>query len=575
MLALGVLVGLLSACIQSIGLTLQRKSHLLEDTREEEFGFPRRPPYRRRRWQIGMFIFLVSNIVGSTIQITTLPLPVLSTLQASGLVFNTACATLILDEPFTKFSILGTLLVAGGAVLIALFGAMAEPSHNLDQLLDLLGYHQFLIWLFGSLFVVGVILVIIWLQERVIVRHTHRTKLMLGLAYGSVSGILSAHTLLVAKSAVELLVRTIVDRINQFNRWQSWMILVGLVIIALSQLYFLHRGLKLCSTSVLYPFVFCIYNIVAILDGLIYFRQTSRLSLLHALLVALGTVILLAGVFALSWRLGPEYQSEDTQDADTKALARVQTSHGALGPGLGLIETEEPISVDIPPTEEETSLRHHDLPSESTPLLRSRTTPSSRWRISKAPARRSTFRPPRLRRLTVPEETTDLWDELNNDSNESRRFSGNFSPQFHRSSSSPRLGSTRTKNRHSSSSASNIMNSPTIAVKNLIGSVKWPTWRKQIAGSTPTINDTDTLPPHENTDGEDTDEADAGGTVRRYPRSSALLDGQSRSDGHLPQSASGGWFKLRWWKGKRKWWDSPRDEEVGDADSDSGGSDGS
>ena len=32
--------------------------------------------------QLGMLMFVVSNIVGSTIQITTLPLPVLSTLQA-------------------------------------------------------------------------------------------------------------------------------------------------------------------------------------------------------------------------------------------------------------------------------------------------------------------------------------------------------------------------------------------------------------------------------------------------------------------------------------------------------------
>ena len=32
--------------------------------------------------QLGMLMFVISNIVGSTIQITTLPLPVLSTLQA-------------------------------------------------------------------------------------------------------------------------------------------------------------------------------------------------------------------------------------------------------------------------------------------------------------------------------------------------------------------------------------------------------------------------------------------------------------------------------------------------------------
>jgi len=115
--------------------------------------------------------------------------------------------------------------------------------------------------------------------------NSPRMRLFRGMAYGAVSGILSAHSLLVAKSAVELLVRTIVDKHNQFNRWQSWMILLGLLILAVTQLYYLHRGLKLCSTSILYPFIFCVYNIIAILDGLIYFHQTSQLTLLDALLV--------------------------------------------------------------------------------------------------------------------------------------------------------------------------------------------------------------------------------------------------------------------------------------------------
>jgi hypothetical protein len=51
-LQLGVIVGLLSTSIQSVGLTLQRKSHLLEEQKEEEYGYLRRPPYRRRRWQV-------------------------------------------------------------------------------------------------------------------------------------------------------------------------------------------------------------------------------------------------------------------------------------------------------------------------------------------------------------------------------------------------------------------------------------------------------------------------------------------------------------------------------------------
>jgi hypothetical protein len=273
-----------------------------------------------------MGMFIISNLVGSTIQITTLPLPVLSTLQASGLVFNSICATLILGEPFTRWSLGGTVLVSSGAVLIAIFGAIPEPAHSLDQLLLLLGRRPFVLWMIlQAILVVAIVSVAGFLSRIPSISSSPRIRLFRGLAYGSISGILSAHSLLVAKTAVELLVRTIVDRINQFNRWQSWAILLGLVILALTQLYYLHRGLKLVSTSVLYPLVFCIYNIIAILDGLIYFKQTDRLSALHACLIALGTVILLSGVLALSWRLS----DEQTQPA---------VAQSALAPGLGFVE---------------------------------------------------------------------------------------------------------------------------------------------------------------------------------------------------------------------------------------------
>jgi len=184
-------------------------------------------------------------------------------------------------------------LVCAGAVLIAIFGAIGEPAHNLDQLLILLERRQFIIWMIAQAILVAAIVIgaksLKWMNPWT--SNSPRIRLFRGMAYGGVSGILSAHSLLVAKSAVELLVRTIVDKHNEFNRWQSWMILLGLLALALTQLYYLHRGLKLCSTSILYPFVFCVYNIIAILDGLIYFNQSSRLSLLHALLVSPISVI--------------------------------------------------------------------------------------------------------------------------------------------------------------------------------------------------------------------------------------------------------------------------------------------
>ncbi|KAJ5249225.1 Magnesium transporter NIPA [Penicillium chermesinum] len=318
--AVGILVGLVSTSLQAIGLTLQRKSHLLEEQKRPYDV--RRPPYKRRRWQLGMAMFVVSNIVGSTIQITTLPLPVLSTLQAvirSSIQYD--IATLILGEPFTRYSFAGTVLVCTGAILIATFGAIGEPAHSLNQLLGLLQRRPFLAWMSTTLVVVAGILVGSRLLGYLLpgargrpVATGHftphlqklqiRIKLFRGMCYGSVSGILSAHSLLLAKSAVELL------------------------------LFYLHRGLKLCSTSILYPFVFCIYNIIAILDGLIYFRQVTQLTKLHAGLISLGTIILLGGVLCLSWRL---------EDVDNHAAVNVVgATQTGLGPGMAVVEEYPP-----------------------------------------------------------------------------------------------------------------------------------------------------------------------------------------------------------------------------------------
>jgi drug/metabolite transporter (DMT)-like permease len=390
-LQIGILVGLASTSVQSVGLTLQRKSHILED--EKDPLDVRRPPYRRRRWQLGMLMFMVANLLGSSIQITTLPLPVLSTLQASGLVFNSICATLILGEPFTRWSLGGTLLVSGGAALIALFGALPDKDHTLEELLELLGREPFVLWMIGQAVLVAIVVSIASFLGRLhAIASNNRIRLLRGLAYGCISGILSGHSLLVAKTAVGLLVRSISDRQNQFNHWQSWMNLLALVTLALTQLYYLHRGLKLVSTSVLYPLVFCIYNITSILDGLIYFDQANRLTLLHSLLIALGTVILLAGVLALSWRLNDEQ-------------APPPVAHNALAPGLGLVDESDNDEYDELCTPDEEAA----IGSENRALLNGEPmTPTT-----KLDTVLGATRP--VRKVVRLSEADEIWGELDDD----------------------------------------------------------------------------------------------------------------------------------------------------------------
>ena len=254
-ITLGVTTAIVTSFIQSLGLTLQRKSHVNEESRPVH---QRRRPFRRGLWRLGLIIFLSSNVLGSTVQLTTLPLVVLAPIQASGLIFNAILASLILHEGFTALSLLGTVWVSVGAGLIAGFGALEEPSHNLQELLAMFERLPFLIWVGVQLGIVVIILVVsrllllsirrrsaiidnaglgfLAISSLAVGKSIKRLKLIRGCILGCLSGLISAHCLLLAKTAVELVVRSVTDK-NQFSNWQSWIFVVSLLLLELAQVY--------------------------------------------------------------------------------------------------------------------------------------------------------------------------------------------------------------------------------------------------------------------------------------------------------------------------------------------------
>lgn len=313
-----------------------------------------RPPYKRPLWRIGFLLFMIANLLGSSIQITTLPLIVLSPLQAIGLVFNSICSSIILHEAFTTLSIMGTVLVGFGALFIAAFGSIAEPNHSLKELLELMKRRQFVSWIIFSNLIV--VLILLWINFIKLLhskkfRNLHLNNLpslvrqpldissekfrfVKGLLYGVASGMLSAHSLLLAKSAVEIILNSIVKKnYNSLQNFKSWVIISSFFILAITQLVFLNKGLKNISTSILYPLVFCIYNITNIINGLVFYDQLKVLSKSQSFMIILGTFLVLLGVFALSWRL----EEMDSKDFVYKAMKRGSISterSGLLSPSM-------------------------------------------------------------------------------------------------------------------------------------------------------------------------------------------------------------------------------------------------
>lgn len=205
-----------------------------------------------------------------------------------------------------------------------------------------------------------------------------RTPVLLAISYASISGIISGMCLIFAKSGVELLLLTLGGD-NQFGHWESWVLVFGLVTLALLQMLYLHKALVLanptlvCPCALFFTFVmgrrltnystaaFCFYNISSIVNGLVYFNQLELIKASYLALVALGIVVLLGGVWVVSIQsgeggvgVGPWTEEGEVILEDETALnpSEIEYESSGLRPLLGPVPIErhtrsEPLQIDI------------------------------------------------------------------------------------------------------------------------------------------------------------------------------------------------------------------------------------
>ncbi|CAG8688441.1 4162_t:CDS:2 [Dentiscutata erythropus] len=310
-LLIGITIAVSTSFIQSLGLTIQRKSHVLnENIYPKEL---RRSACRRPLWHLGFDTYLISNIIGSIFSIGYLPIIILAPLGAVTLIFNAFFAQLLLGDVFSRQSVIGTLFILIGAVMIAFFGVVKAQNHSLNDLIELYKRPAFIAYFSTIEFILIVVLIAAKYGEYLLNRsnrndrefilgwHWKKFQTVLGITYGMVGGMISSQSLLFAKSGIELLLLTINCR-NQFDRPLSWIIVIALIVTALLQLYYLNKGLRMCDTVILVPLSFCTYNASSIFNGLVYYDQWDELEWYQILLVILGICILLCGVLVLSWR---------------------------------------------------------------------------------------------------------------------------------------------------------------------------------------------------------------------------------------------------------------------------------
>lgn len=326
-IVLGCSVAIISSAIQSLGITLQRKSHLL--THNIGYSHHNHQKYKRNMWFLGFILFIFANIFGSLIQLTTLPLIILSPLQSIGLIFNAVLSCLLLPgERFTKKLAIGTIIISIGACVVAYNGNVepipddGDKSKEFKLILEKLTRKAFLGW-FMSTYVVIAILILTNLiisrrkqnlkrlrKRRSRLQNTLLSKYQfaMGINYGLIAGTLTAHTFLFAKSLIDVVIEIILREKHTFkNIFQSsnltpYLLLIIMLAIIACQLTAFNLGLSQISTSILYPLCFLVFNLVNLINDLVFNSLLSdhRMSYGQLTMIILGLIGVLIGVVIIS-----------------------------------------------------------------------------------------------------------------------------------------------------------------------------------------------------------------------------------------------------------------------------------
>ncbi|KAL9541086.1 hypothetical protein MBANPS3_009317 [Mucor bainieri] len=311
---IGLGVSVITNLIQAFALSFQRKSHLLNDLLPREL---RRSACKRPMWLFAFLSFLFANTVGSVFSIGYLPIVILAPIGAMNLVFNAFAANIVLGDPLSKQSILGTAFIALGALLVGFFGVIPEPNHSLGDLIQLYKKPGFIVYFTILESVIAALMLVthyleyrcvqIELKEEMEHKKIHGypladLKRWIGISYGILSGNVSSQSMLFAKSGIELIIISVASQENQLQYPLTWFLLVMMILTGGLQLFYLNKGLRLCDTMILIPLSFCAFNVSCLFNGLVYYNQWHRFEVWQLMNVIFGVIVTVFGVLLLSWQ---------------------------------------------------------------------------------------------------------------------------------------------------------------------------------------------------------------------------------------------------------------------------------
>ena len=189
----------------------------------------KRPPWYNLRlapnrlWLAAMIVFVVANLANFA-SFAFAAQSLLAALGSIQFVSNVVFARLVNKERITRQTVVGTLVIVAGCIVLVLFGSHDSPVYTVDDLLALYGNPGYIAYLcVGATVAVASYGAFWWIR-----RKTGRRSLALYVLFSAVVG---TQSVLYGKS-LSLLFRAALDGTNVAKHWYSWVCLMAFLAAA-------------------------------------------------------------------------------------------------------------------------------------------------------------------------------------------------------------------------------------------------------------------------------------------------------------------------------------------------------
>ncbi|KLO09488.1 hypothetical protein SCHPADRAFT_833937 [Schizopora paradoxa] len=363
---IGFAIVLLASILNAGGLNITKLDHVRTSAIPKA---SRRKDWLRPLWLLGMILYILSQLIGSTLALEYLRAEYVAPLGSSSLIFNFLFASLLIGTPVTNTDIYGTIIVIAGVVGIVLFGSInsgLETEMDISRLSSLWSrgnwilYFIFwsisliLLYIFASQleliltsrsdisstpfagqggssssnvplsglgwrtrFVASYRGSLMWIREKLelwtMTKDDKALAWTLGIAWACCGGGLAGGCLVFAKACVKMISGALshVNTGNQFFHFAAIATFLFLAITAVFQIICLNRGLKVYDSTLVVPVFYGVYTASGFLNSLIFNNEIDQYKSWTLFLIFVSIFILISGVVLLTHKK-PEPSKKNT-----------------------------------------------------------------------------------------------------------------------------------------------------------------------------------------------------------------------------------------------------------------------